>query len=1115
MANNMSTVDKLRLLLNTKREIRSAIESKGVSISNSDSFKTYVNKISQIPQIKYNNLAVRFIDYNGDILHTFNTDEIDNLTSLPELPSHNGLICQGWNWTLEDIKQTVREHGRCDVGAIYITDDGKTRLYIKISNRGRMTIPLYFTQNIANGVIINWGDGSEETTIANTGRVNPKHTYSEIGEYVITLSVVEGCTLQLGHGSENYNILGYYGSVDRAYSGMLTKIELGINITGFAEYCFNVCSSMATINIPESIQTIPNYCFNGCRSLHHLNVPTTVSSINTYAYSYCANLENISLSASVTSIGANAFQYCDTLKSIIIPNVITVNDYLFSGCDSLSEIILSKNLTSIGQYSFEYTYSLDELNIYNVASIGQYAFRASKIKNLILPEGITSLQAYVFDNSGLMNIILPNTLVTINNYAFNKCTALKEIIIPNSVTTINDHAFSDCASLVKVVLPDSITTIPSYSFNNCSSLIDINIPESVKTIQAYAFYGCGKLTDIVIPDTVTSIGANAFRGCSFLPEIVLPVLNRISDNSFNGCSGAGIIDLTKFGQVPGYGADAFKDIASDCKILVPSHLYDSWKTKTGWSGLSSKITSGYTLSNIASYALFADNVQHGNNTYTPGEFSCITYGTHYFGDAETRNFSVKNLDLYVGSNKTTNSVSKEVRFEYAGNEYSTTVTQGPYIENAILCKYNATSTTSATTLLYSSFGNTSYFSKMIIDGVEKNVTKTYTFSSTGEHDVIFKLADGVSFTTPYRMFYGCSALKSIDLSEVDMSSATSTSTSAGTAYMFYNCSGLKSIILPETAKYLGSNMFYGCINVEKFVIKAKVAPTLYGYTTWGQSSYYLGYNTRANLTNQCHVPYGATGYNVSNWTSYLFNTSSCGFTKTSPCLKVECTDLSITAADVTGNNTTTTITWNAVVSCIDQTNDEPLTLTFTGTSKSSPFPKNESYTESIDRETSFTYMGITATTTFVQQAKLDWNFNLNNQWRLSTSVTNPDAELYDGVYESNSNYHVNNGVATMYIDIYDRDSFKLYIRSNGESNYDYVMVSQLDKTITGSTSYSSADVKAHTRGVATSGTAISNYKLVEFTNIGGGEHRITIIYQKDSGGDNGTDRGYILVPKQQ
>jgi hypothetical protein len=151
---------------------------------------------------------------------------------------------------------------------------------------------------------------------------------------------------------------------------------------------------------------------------------------------------------------------------------------------------------------------------------------------------------------------------------------------------------------------------------------------------------------------------------------------------------------------------------------------------------------------------------------------------------------------------------------------------------------------------------------------------------------------------------------------------------------------------------------------------------------------------------------------------------------------------------------------------------------------------------------------------FVENVSRAYTLNLNNNWRKSTSISNPNSSLYDGVYESYSNFNVNSTGATMYIDIAGYETFKLYVRSYAESNYDYVMVSQLDETITNNTSYNANQVKTHTRGAQSSGTDISYYKLVEFTGIDKGKHRITIVYRKDISSHSGEDRGYILIPKQ-
>jgi hypothetical protein len=54
-----------------------------------------------------------------------------------------------------------------------------------------------------------------------------------------------------------------------------------------------------------------------------------------------------------------------------------------------------------------------------------------------------------------------------------------------------------------------------------------------------------------------------------------------------------------------------------------------------------------------------------------------------------------------------------------------------------------------------------------------------------------------------------------------------------------------------------------------------------------------------------------------------------------------------------------------------------------------------------------------------------------------------------------------------------------------------------------------------TKGNQNSGTYLNAYTLVEFTGIGGGDHRITVMYRKDGSIDSNNDKGYALIPKNQ
>ena len=70
--------------------------------------------------------GVNFYDYDGTLLHSYTKDDFLSLSALPDRPTREGLICQGWNYTLGKAKEYVTNYGVLDMGATYITDDGKT-----------------------------------------------------------------------------------------------------------------------------------------------------------------------------------------------------------------------------------------------------------------------------------------------------------------------------------------------------------------------------------------------------------------------------------------------------------------------------------------------------------------------------------------------------------------------------------------------------------------------------------------------------------------------------------------------------------------------------------------------------------------------------------------------------------------------------------------------------------------------------------------------------------------------------------------------------------------------------------------------------------------------------
>ena len=305
--------------------------------------------------------AVNFRDYDGTVLYSYTVDEAAALTELPPLPEHSGLICQGWNWSLDGIKSMGRA---VEVGAMYITDDGKTRIYIHLED-GRTSPMLGCCPN--GTVTVDWGDGTEPDTLTgtstSTAQWTPTHEYSAPGDYVIKLTV-EGSVGLAGSGSSNqYSyLLRYSSSADTrngVYRNAIQKVEIGDGVTTIGARAFNSCYSLSSVVIPDGVTSIDTQTlFMWCYSLSSVTIPNGVTSIGNQAFHSCYSLSSVTIPNGVTSIGTQAFYNCISLSSVTIPNGVTsIGNQAFYGC-TLSSVIIPDGVTSIGSKTFYNCYGI-------------------------------------------------------------------------------------------------------------------------------------------------------------------------------------------------------------------------------------------------------------------------------------------------------------------------------------------------------------------------------------------------------------------------------------------------------------------------------------------------------------------------------------------------------------------------------------------------------------------------------------------------------------------------------------------------------------------------------------------------------------------------------------
>ena len=216
-------------------------------------------------------------------------------------------------------------------------------------------------------------------------------------------------------------------------------------------------------------------------------------------------------------------------------------------------LVASAEVATSGTCGENLTWTLGEDGTLTISGTGDMYdyyndfFGQSKIKNVIIKNGVTSIGNSAFEICGkLTSIEIPNSVTSIGNRAFNYCRSLTSIKIPNSVKSIGDSTFEDCSSLTSVEISNSVTSIDDYMFRNCEKLISIEIPNSVKSIDDYAFEDCSSLTNIEIPNSVKSIGDGAFEHCNNLTSIEIPnSVMSIGNRALSYCQSLTSINVDK------------------------------------------------------------------------------------------------------------------------------------------------------------------------------------------------------------------------------------------------------------------------------------------------------------------------------------------------------------------------------------------------------------------------------------------------------------------------------------------------------------------------------------------------------------------------------------------
>ena len=168
-------------------------------------------------------------------------------------------------------------------------------------------------------------------------------------------------------------------------------------------------------------------------------------------------------------------------------------------------------------------------NIYKILLISLFiivvftikSYGASDFTYTLDTNGNATITAY---NGSKSDLTIPSTIdghnvVAIGAHAFEH-SKIKNIVVSEGITTIGGWAFCECENLENVILPESLTYMDWQVFIGCKNLNNINIPSNLTFINQGCFIDTG-IKEIIIPKNIQKFIGSEFRGCKSLKKVFL------------------------------------------------------------------------------------------------------------------------------------------------------------------------------------------------------------------------------------------------------------------------------------------------------------------------------------------------------------------------------------------------------------------------------------------------------------------------------------------------------------------------------------------------------------------------------------------------------------------
>lgn len=356
------------------------------------------------------------------------------------------------------------------------------------------------------------------------------------------------------------------------------------------DMAFYDCSSLKSINIPESVSKLGKYVFRGCSSLYVDNGAiqyadtAAVRFSNNSLESYNFNNYKFILEECYNALNCTTFHIPDTIISInerALTQCYKVQNFTgkFSTEDGRA-IIAGENLDTLIAYALNSgtEYQLDD----SVKRIGEYAFAGATLNNFTIGKNVTQVGQGAFRNVkfNVLTITSNSSPISFDFNSFYQASAdeviFEDVTFPDQGSGWMNGGFAN-NNFKKLKIENTGSTpyrIGDYYFSGWKSLKSLEVKSDISKFGDYVFYQCSSLKEVLFDmQNTPSFDDYVFRQCNSLEKI-----------EFRGLQFS-----IMYSTIPSITYYTLTGLPATCKIVVPDSLYDKWIVAQYWSTYANQI----------------------------------------------------------------------------------------------------------------------------------------------------------------------------------------------------------------------------------------------------------------------------------------------------------------------------------------------------------------------------------------------------------------------------------------------------------------------------------------------------------------------------------------------